>query len=101
VGLILVKELLLVNPSKGTRVDELKMRPIPKLDEETPMYDLLKLFETGRSHMCVVTHSSSGRAAEQEEDGMSSSGKEQQHMIDGTMTVGEQQHMIDGIMILK
>lgn len=33
----------------------LKMRSLPRLPETTPLYDMLKLFQTGRSHMAVLT----------------------------------------------
>ena len=33
------------------RVDTLRIRPVPFLPADTPMYDLLRLFKTGRSHM--------------------------------------------------
>lgn len=55
VGQILVKELLWVEPEAGIRVGELTLRMLPHLSADTPLYDLLKLFESGRSHMAVVT----------------------------------------------
>ena len=33
----------------------MRMRPMPRLSASTPMYDMLKLFQTGRSHMAVLT----------------------------------------------
>ncbi|KAK9825434.1 hypothetical protein WJX81_007178 [Elliptochloris bilobata] len=52
-GLILVKDLVLID--EGLRVSDIRMRPLPFLRADTPMYDLLQLFETGRSHMVVLT----------------------------------------------
>lgn len=54
-GIVLVKELILVDTSAGHRVSEMKIRSLPHLLAETPMYDMLKLFELGRSHMAVLT----------------------------------------------
>lgn len=54
-GLILVKELVLVDLKAGTRVSDLKLRGIPSLRGDVAAYDLLKLFQTGRSHMVVLT----------------------------------------------
>ncbi|GLI66609.1 hypothetical protein VaNZ11_010530 [Volvox africanus] len=55
IGLILVKELVLINPADNTLVSSLRLRELPRLAAETPMYDMLKLFETGKSHMAVLT----------------------------------------------
>ncbi|KXZ48422.1 hypothetical protein GPECTOR_28g830 [Gonium pectorale] len=55
IGLILVKELVLVNPADVTPVSALRLRELPRLAADTPMYDMLKLFETGKSHMAVLT----------------------------------------------
>ncbi|KAG2449851.1 hypothetical protein HYH02_005374 [Chlamydomonas schloesseri] len=54
-GLILVKELVLINPGDNTPVSALRLRELPRLAADTPMYDMLKLFETGKSHMAVLT----------------------------------------------
>ncbi|PNW70423.1 hypothetical protein CHLRE_17g719250v5 [Chlamydomonas reinhardtii] len=55
IGLILVKELVLINPGDNTTVSALRLRELPRLAADTPMYDMLKLFETGKSHMAVLT----------------------------------------------
>eukprot|EP00798_Chlamydomonas_sp_ICE-L_P013955 gene13955-19892_t len=55
VGIILVKELLQYKMSQEVPVCMLKMRSLPRLCASTPMYDMLKLFQTGRSHMAVLT----------------------------------------------
>lgn len=54
-GIILVKELVLIDNNARTRVADLRMRSLPYLRADTAMYDLLKLFQTGRSHMVVLT----------------------------------------------
>lgn len=55
IGLILVKELALIDKSAHTPVSSLKMRSLPFLRASTPLYDLLHLFEVGRCHMAVLT----------------------------------------------
>jgi metal transporter CNNM len=59
-GLILVKELVLINPADNTPVSSLRLRELPRLAADTPMYDMLKLFETGKSHMAVLTRAPGG-----------------------------------------
>lgn len=55
IGLVLVKELILVDPNAHQEISSLKIRHIPHLLAETPMYDMLRLFKTGRTHMAVLT----------------------------------------------
>jgi len=64
VGLLLVKELFAAirledlqggEGSPRTIVDAIKLRPIPKMNADTPLYTALNYFQTGRSHMAVVT----------------------------------------------
>ena len=50
-----MKELVLIDNNARTRVADLRMRSLPYLRADTAMYDLLKLFQTGRSHMVVLT----------------------------------------------
>ncbi len=40
-GLILVKDLVLID--EGLRVSDIRMRPLPFLRADTPMYDLLQV----------------------------------------------------------
>ena len=55
VGLVLVKELVLIDMFANISVSALSMRPIPQLRADTAMYDLLKLFQTGKTHMVLLT----------------------------------------------
>lgn len=55
IGLVLVKELVLIDMFANIPVSALSMRPIPQLRADTAMYDLLKLFQTGRTHMVLLT----------------------------------------------
>ncbi len=47
-------------PPDNTPVSALRLRELPRLAADTPMYDMLKLFETGRSHMAVLTRPPGG-----------------------------------------
>mmetsp|Transcript_1813 Transcript_1813/g.5272 ORF Transcript_1813/g.5272 Transcript_1813/m.5272 type:complete len:559 (-) Transcript_1813:404-2080(-) len=53
-GVVLVKELVLLDPDDRVRVDCMRIRQVPFLSAGTPMYDLLRLFQTGRSHMVFL-----------------------------------------------
>ncbi len=50
-GLILVKDLVLID--EGLRVSDIRMRPLPFLRADTPMYDLLQARGLGGSHLCT------------------------------------------------
>ena len=39
----------------GEQVSEIKLRSLPFLRADTPVYDMLRLFETGRCHMALLT----------------------------------------------
>lgn len=58
-----MKELLQYKQSPDVPVAMLKMRSLPSLSAATPMYDCLKLFQTGRSHMAVLTQPYPGEGA--------------------------------------
>lgn len=48
-GLLLAKELVLVDPGEGATIGQLPMRPLPRLSAATPLYDMLKV----RGARCV------------------------------------------------
>ncbi|KAL4420313.1 hypothetical protein ABPG77_010218 [Micractinium sp. CCAP 211/92] len=54
-GLVLVKELVLVDETKGLTVNQLRLHELPFIRADIPMYDALKIFKMGRSHMAVLT----------------------------------------------
>ena len=59
IGIVLVKELvqeLLIGPSQDRvrPITELRMRSLPMLYADMALYDMLHLFETGRSHMALL-----------------------------------------------
>mmetsp|Transcript_6117 Transcript_6117/g.15783 ORF Transcript_6117/g.15783 Transcript_6117/m.15783 type:complete len:495 (-) Transcript_6117:32-1516(-) len=53
-GIILVKELVGINPADNVPITHVTLRSLPAVSIETPMYDMLDLFETGRSHMALL-----------------------------------------------
>lgn len=57
-GLLLTKELGLVDTSGGagaaTRVGDLRLRDVPCMRGDMPLYDALRIFRMGRSHMALV-----------------------------------------------
>ncbi|GAB4822451.1 hypothetical protein N2152v2_009497 [Parachlorella kessleri] len=55
IGLILVKELGLVDEDAGIRVKDLRLRELPFLRADIPMYAALRVFRTARKHMAVLT----------------------------------------------
>eukprot|EP00887_Chlorella_sp_A99_P005745 scaffold1.g5745.t1 len=62
-GLILVKELVLVDEDAGVKVKDLRIRELPFLRADVPLYDALKIFRLGRAHMACLTKARAGRAA--------------------------------------
>ncbi|KAK9163594.1 hypothetical protein Syun_004496 [Stephania yunnanensis] len=54
IGLILVKNLLTINPDDEEPVKSATIRRIPRVPENIPLYDILNEFQKGHSHMAVV-----------------------------------------------
>ncbi|ONK64840.1 uncharacterized protein A4U43_C07F30530 [Asparagus officinalis] len=54
IGLVLVKNLLAINPSDEVAVKNVTIRKIPRVLEDMPLYDILNEFQKGHSHMAVV-----------------------------------------------
>lgn len=54
IGLILVKNLLALNPADEVSVRSVTIRKIPRVHEDMPLYDILNEFQKGHSHMSVV-----------------------------------------------
>lgn len=59
IGLIIVKELLLLDPDAEIPVlsTKVKLYALPRMDATTSMYDVLNIFQTGKSHMAILTYS--------------------------------------------
>ncbi|CAD5329861.1 unnamed protein product [Arabidopsis thaliana] len=54
IGLVLVKNLLTINPDEEIPVKNVTIRRIPRVPEILPLYDILNEFQKGLSHMAVV-----------------------------------------------
>ncbi|XP_021814488.1 DUF21 domain-containing protein At2g14520-like [Prunus avium] len=54
IGLVLVKNLLTVNPEEEASVKSVTIRRIPRVPETLPLYDILNEFQKGHSHMAIV-----------------------------------------------
>ncbi|KAL3639185.1 hypothetical protein CASFOL_017092 [Castilleja foliolosa] len=54
IGLILVKNLLAVDPNDSVPLRKMLIRKIPRVSENLPLYDILNEFQKGHSHIAVV-----------------------------------------------
>ncbi|EXB67773.1 DUF21 domain-containing protein [Morus notabilis] len=54
IGLILVKNLLAVDPDDAVPVRKMVIRKIPRVSENMPLYDILNEFQKGHSHIAVI-----------------------------------------------
>ncbi|KAK4382736.1 DUF21 domain-containing protein [Sesamum angolense] len=54
IGLILVKNLLAVDPDDSVPLRKMLIRKIPSVSENMPLYDILNEFQKGHSHLAVV-----------------------------------------------
>ncbi|RUS25307.1 hypothetical protein BC938DRAFT_472349 [Jimgerdemannia flammicorona] len=53
-GVLLVKNLILLDPDDGIPLSHMKINKIPTVSPNMPLFDLLNAFQEGRSHMAVV-----------------------------------------------
>ncbi|XP_023525037.1 DUF21 domain-containing protein At1g47330 [Cucurbita pepo subsp. pepo] len=54
IGLVLVKNLLTVDPEDRVLLRKMIIRKIPRVSEDMPLYDILNEFQKGHSHIAVV-----------------------------------------------
>ncbi|XAR52967.1 hypothetical protein NMG60_11021318 [Bertholletia excelsa] len=54
IGLVLVKNLLTIDPKDEVPVKSVTIRRIPRVPETMPLYEILNEFQKGHSHMAVV-----------------------------------------------
>lgn len=54
IGLVLVKNLLTIDPEDEVPLKSVTIRKIPRVPETMPLYDILNEFQKGHSHMAVV-----------------------------------------------
>jgi len=57
IGLILVKDLITINPEDKIPLEQIDLVMIPQVTNNTPLYNLLNHFRKGRSHMALVLDS--------------------------------------------
>ena len=57
-GIIIVKELIKVNPEQGLRISHptINIYALPQLSASTKMFDVLNIMQTGRSHLVLLTY---------------------------------------------
>ena len=53
-GMILVKQLILLSPADATPVSSLHIHRIPMISSTMSLFQLLNIFQTGRSHLAIV-----------------------------------------------
>ncbi|KAL6066396.1 CNNM transmembrane domain-containing protein [Balamuthia mandrillaris] len=56
-GLLLVKNLIVLNPADAVPIRDLKLNYMPTVFANTPLYDILNEFQNGKSHMALVANS--------------------------------------------
>ncbi|KAL5165903.1 DUF21 domain-containing protein [Glycine soja] len=54
IGLVLVKNLLTIDPEEEIPVKNVTIQRIPRVPETLPLYDILNEFQKSHSHMAVV-----------------------------------------------
>lgn len=54
IGIILVKNLLAVNPDDAVPLRKMLLRKVPRVRDNMPLYDILNEFQKGHSHIAVV-----------------------------------------------
>ncbi|KAM3252612.1 DUF21 domain-containing protein isoform X1 [Capsicum annuum] len=59
-GLVLVKNLVTINPRDKVPVKNVTLRRIPRVSETMPLYDILNEFQKGLSHMAAVVKRQDG-----------------------------------------
>ena len=72
-GTLLVKQLLLNDPDDETPLSSVKLKKLPRVCSDTPLFDMLHVFEVGASHMALVVDEISANIPE-----------ELNQMLDGT-----------------
>ncbi|KAJ0818687.1 putative CBS domain, CNNM, transmembrane domain-containing protein [Helianthus annuus] len=54
IGIILVKNLLAVDPDDAVPLRKMLLRKVPRVEDSMPLYDILNEFQKGHSHIAVV-----------------------------------------------
>ena len=53
-GCVLTKQFILNDPDAATPVSALKLRKLPLVRDDTPLFELLHIFEAGGTHMALI-----------------------------------------------
>ncbi|KAI8622154.1 hypothetical protein BC830DRAFT_1057419 [Chytriomyces sp. MP71] len=54
IGVVLIKQLISIDPDDEVPVKETPVGRLPRIRSDTPLFEILHVFEEGRSHMAVV-----------------------------------------------
>ncbi|ORY53136.1 DUF21-domain-containing protein [Rhizoclosmatium globosum] len=54
IGVILVKQMITLDPEDATPVHKSRIGRLPRVKKDTPLFEILHVFEEGRSHMAIV-----------------------------------------------
>ncbi|KAM0752900.1 DUF21-domain-containing protein [Meredithblackwellia eburnea MCA 4105] len=54
IGVLLTKQLILLDPEDATPLSQIPMNPLPTVSEDLPLLQILNTFQEGRSHMAIV-----------------------------------------------
>jgi metal transporter CNNM len=81
-GILLVKELILVDPRAGRKVSGMKIRSLPHMMADTPLHDMLEFFKIGRSHMAVLVRPTDAALEQRDAVKASSQGNDRRSLED-------------------
>ncbi|KAL2916255.1 hypothetical protein HK105_204346 [Polyrhizophydium stewartii] len=54
IGVVLVKQLIDIDPDEEISIRSIKIRSLPRVLADTPLFEMLHIFEEGGSHMALV-----------------------------------------------
>jgi len=54
IGMLLIKKLLQYGSDEDTKLSEVELKRIPEVSPQLPLYSLLNIFQSGKSHMAIV-----------------------------------------------
>ncbi|XP_009597914.1 DUF21 domain-containing protein At2g14520-like isoform X2 [Nicotiana tomentosiformis] len=74
IGLVLVKNLVTINPRDNLSVKNVTIRRIPRVSATMPLYDILNEFQKGLSHMAAVVKKHDGTTEKEKESANLSNG---------------------------
>ncbi|KAL1546736.1 DUF21 domain-containing protein [Salvia divinorum] len=91
IGLILVKNLLAVDPDDSVPLRKMLIRKIPRVSEDMPLYDILNEFQKGHSHIAVVYRDSKDTLQKTKEENHIFAIKTVTHDADSVMNKSDDQ----------